>query len=65
VCGLGEKVLHPLGMLFDGESLVGRKNTPGKDFDGGVIAVVVVGDGVTEPRQIPQRRGSVWLLVLQ
>ena len=51
--GIGEECLHLLRVLLDRQTLIRRVDTLGEYLKPGVVAVVVLGDGVGEPGQIP------------
>ena len=62
---IGEERLHLLRVLLDRQALIRRQNSAGQDLQHGIIAVVVLGDRVGEPRQVTGRGGGVGLLLPQ
>jgi hypothetical protein len=59
--GGGEECIDARSVILGGNRAVSRKNARTKYFDVRVVALVVLGDGVAEPGQIPRRRRGVGL----
>ena len=47
-----KNVCDQRGVILDGHRLVQRQHRSGKDFQVGVVTLVVLGDGAAEPLQV-------------
>ena len=61
--GFGEERVDPVGVLLDGDLVMGREYRSHKRFHVGVVTLVMLGYRIAQPPQVPGVGGFVRLLI--